>query len=134
MVFVRRPGAPCGVAVTLPNCWLCLVSVKPLEWVSVWLGVLVDPAFGGAQLGSQVRDGLWVLIYVRVAGDADTGASAVQAPLLRAAHLLIQTLLWTLGFLYKVNFGDFILVLKLKGRILAGGGSSWLFCALQKML
>lgn len=65
---------------------------------------------------------------------ADTGVGAVQVPQLRAAHLLIQALLWTLDFLYKVNFGDFILVLKLKERIPAGEGCSWLFHALQKML
>lgn len=89
---------------------------------------------GGSQLGSRVRDGLWVLHCVRAGGDAVTGASAVQAPLLRAAHLLIQTLLCTLGLPYKVNFGGFVLVLKPKEKILAGGGSSRLFRALQKML
>lgn len=52
----------------------------------------------------------------------------------RAACLLIGTILWTSGFLHKINNGDFILVLKLKERILAGGGSSWLFHALQKMI
>lgn len=55
------------------------MSVRPWEWVSVWLGMLVDPALGASQLGSRVRDQLWVLHWLRAA--ADTGASAVQAPL-----------------------------------------------------
>lgn len=46
-------------------------------WGCCWVLLLVG-------LG-QGRDGLWVLLCVRAAADADTGARAVQAPMLRAA-------------------------------------------------